>query len=133
MGFNCERCHGSGLAGGQNLFNNTIVPVPDLTTVCGGAAFGHPAIEGLDDVVQTIARGRQGTDMPSWSVQFSGAMDDQQVEDVVNYLLSIQRVPKSQNKCLPGAAASPSASPAAPSPATSPGGGSASQSPSPSA
>jgi hypothetical protein len=113
MGFNCERCHGSGLAGGQNLFNNTIVPVPDLTTVCGGAAFGHPAIEGLDDVVQTIARGRQGTDMPSWSVRFAGAMHDQMINDVVNYILSIQTVPDDQNVCLGSGTAAAAPTPAA--------------------
>jgi mono/diheme cytochrome c family protein len=122
MGFNCVRCHGDGLAGGQNLFNGTIVPVPDLTTVCGGAAFGHPAIESLDDVVQTIARGRQGTDMPSWSVRFAGAMHDQMINDVVNYILSIQDVPDDQNVCLgsPAAAAAPTpvATPSAPIEAT---------------
>lgn len=120
LGFNCERCHGPNLAGGQNVFNQRVVPVPNLQTVCGGAAFGHPLIQSLDDVVTTIAEGRPNTDMPSWSVRFAGAMDDEQINDVVNYLLSIQKVPEEQNVCTNPAAGSPS--PAA-SPTTSPGGG----------
>jgi hypothetical protein len=100
LGFNCERCHGSGLHGGENVFNGAIVPVPNLQTVCGGKATGHPLIKGLDDVINTISQGREGTDMPSWSVRFAGAMDDQQINDLVNYLLSIQKVPDKQNVCL---------------------------------
>jgi Cytochrome c len=100
LGFNCERCHGRGLTGGQNVYNGAIVSVPDLTTVCGGQATGHPQITSLDDVVNTIAQGRPGTDMPSWSVRFAGAMDDQQINDLVNYILSIQEVPDAQNVCL---------------------------------
>jgi hypothetical protein len=132
LGFNCERCHGPGLHGGLNVFNGSVVIVPNLQTVCGGAAFGHPLIKSLDDVVNTIAQGRDGTDMPSWSVRYKGAMDDQQIEDVVNYLLAIQgpigHVPDDQNVCLhpqtsPAPSASPSASAsggASPSPSTSP-------------
>jgi cytochrome c553 len=115
LGFNCVRCHGPGLHGGQNLYNSNVVAVPDLRIACNHLT--------IDQIVQTIAQGRPGTDMPSWSVQFAGAMDDQQIEDVLNYILSIQKVPKAQNKCLPGAAASPSASPgasASPSGAASP-------------
>jgi cytochrome c len=108
LGFNCQRCHGPGLQGGQNVFNGTVVPVPNLQTVCGGAAFGHSLIKSLQDVVDTIAQGRSGSDMPSWSVRFAGAMDDQQINDVVNYLVSIQKVPKDKNVCTNPAAASPS-------------------------
>jgi hypothetical protein len=110
LGFNCQRCHGPNLHGGQNVFNGAVVPVPNLQTVCGGAAFGHPLIKSLLDVVNTIAQGRSGSDMPSWSVRFAGAMDDQQINDVVNYLISIQKVPKGQNLCTNPAAASPSPS-----------------------
>jgi cytochrome c len=110
LGFNCERCHGRGLGGGQNVFNNGIVPVPNLQTACGGTEFGHPQITSLQDVITTIAEGRTGTDMPSWSVRFAGAMDDQQINDLVNYILSIQKVPPDKNICInpPSAAATPS-------------------------
>jgi hypothetical protein len=38
--------------------------------------------------------------MPSWSVRFAGAMDDQQIQDLVNYILSIQKEPKDKNLCI---------------------------------
>ena len=100
IGFNCVRCHGAGLKGGRNFFNGSFVTVPNLTTVCGGAAYNHALIKSLDDVITTIANGRENTDMPSWSVREKGAMDDQQIQDLINYLLSIQVVPKNKNICL---------------------------------
>jgi hypothetical protein len=124
LGFNCERCHGPGLHGGQNVFNGNVVVVPNLQTVCGGAKYGHPLITSLDDIVNTIAQGRDGTDMPSWSVKFKGAMDDQQINDIVNYLLSIQKVPYRDNLCInPNAGATPTPAPTATaSPSNSPSG-----------
>ena len=68
-------------------------PFPNLQTVCGGPKYGHAQIHSLTDVVNTIAEGRTGTDMPSWSVKFAGSLDDQQINDIVNYILSIQKVP----------------------------------------
>ena len=112
LGFNCERCHGQGLTGGQNFFNGNIVPVPDLTTVCSRLT--------VEQIVQTIAEGRPGTDMPSWSVRFAGAMDDQQIADLLNYIISIQNVPDAQNKCTnpQAAAGTPSPSPGGEAPPT---------------
>lgn len=100
IGFNCQRCHGVGLGGGRNVFNGDIVPVPNLQTVCGGEKTGHALIKGLSDVITTIAQGRASTDMPSWSVRYAGAMDDQQINDLVNYILSIQKVPAKENVCV---------------------------------
>jgi mono/diheme cytochrome c family protein len=100
LGFDCQRCHGPGLGGGLNVFNGKIIQVPNLQTVCGGPSTGHPLIKSLDDVINTISQGRKGADMPSWSVRFAGAMDDQQINDLVNYILSIQKVPDKDNVCL---------------------------------
>jgi mono/diheme cytochrome c family protein len=122
LGFNCERCHGPGLHGGQNFYNGAFVPVPNLRTVCARLT--------IDQIVQTIAQGRPGTDMPSWSVKFAGAMDDQQINDVVNYILSIQEVPPTKSLCLHPELASPAAGGASPTPAAA--GGSPSPAPSPS-
>jgi hypothetical protein len=100
-GIGCVRCHGDNptLGGGHNLFNNVLVTVPNLRTVCGGATFGHPLIHNVVDVRNTIMQGRPGTDMPSWSVRFAGALDDQQIQDLVEYLVSIQEVPFKDNVC----------------------------------
>jgi cytochrome c553 len=112
LGFNCERCHGPGLTGGQNIYNSRVVPVPNLQTVCERLT--------VDQIVTTISEGRQGTDMPSWSVRFAGAMDDQQINDLLNYILFLNRnIPEESNICInppqPGATPSPTASPS-PSP-----------------
>jgi len=103
LGVGCVRCHGSNptLGGGVNLYNGVRVNVPPLVDVCAGPNNPiHSAITNIDDLKQTIMRGRPGTDMPSWSVRFSGALDDQQIQDLVNYIVSIQKdVKDSENVC----------------------------------
>src|SRR6266511_1896283 len=62
----------------------------------------HSAIRNRGSLRQTIMRGRDGTDMPSWSVRFKGALDDQQIQDIVEYIISIQDpklVPPELNVC----------------------------------
>src|SRR5712691_10130369 len=125
LGVGCVRCHGPELRGG--------VPIPlvsngktsyflskDLTTVCGGAAMGHTLIKSVDDITATIEQGRPLTPMPSWSIKYQGALDDQQINDIVSYIVSINRktVPFAENVCTNPAAAKAAASPSA-SPTTS--------------
>ncbi len=102
-GIGCVRCHGDNppLGGGHNLFNGLLVDVPNLRTVCGGANVNppHGLIHNVVDVRNTIMQGRPGTDMPSWSVRFAGALDDQQIQDLVEYIVSIQDVPFKFNVC----------------------------------
>ena len=40
--------------------------------------------------------------MPSWSIRYNGALDDQQINDIVTYLveMSSKNVPFDQNVCL---------------------------------
>ncbi|MFL5737433.1 MAG: c-type cytochrome [Actinomycetota bacterium] len=125
-GIGCVRCHGIQLTGGQNLYNGSVVQVPNLTTVCGGASTGHPLIKSVDDIYTTIEQGRN--DMPSWSIRFAGALDDQQVQDIVLYLISIQKVPYKDNVCINPAAAAAAATPSAAAPSASSGSGSGSSS-----
>jgi mono/diheme cytochrome c family protein len=89
-GVGCVQCHGADLTGGVIIGPDGETPrtVPNLTTVCAGPFAGHPAIHGLDDVYTTIEQGRG--QMPSWSVRFDGALNDQQINDIVTYILSIQ-------------------------------------------
>jgi mono/diheme cytochrome c family protein len=102
-GVGCVQCHGDDLTGGviMNTQTNTPVATPNLTTVCGGPFAGHPLIYGLRDVYTTIEQGRAL--MPSWSVRYEGALNDQQINDIVTYIVSIQdedAVPFEQNVCL---------------------------------
>ena len=40
--------------------------------------------------------------MPSWSIRYQGALDDQQINDIVNYLvyMSSKNVPYNDNICV---------------------------------
>lgn len=101
-GVGCVQCHGSELQGSRilNTETQTVVPTPNLQTVCGGPYTGHPRIYGMRDIVTTIEQGR-GL-MPSWSIRFEGALGDQQINDLLNYLISIQdeeQVPFEKNLC----------------------------------
>jgi len=125
-GFGCARCHGEQAQGGTVPFTTADgelipdYPVPPLRDVCGGASTNHPLITGVEDIRTTIMEGREGTPMPSWSVRFAGPMNDQQIQDLITYLVSIneENVPYEQNVCTnpqagtatpaPGPDASPS-------------------------
>jgi mono/diheme cytochrome c family protein len=101
-GFGCARCHGPEGAGGQTVpFMDGFVNPPPLNDVCGGETTGHPLIKSLDDIRATIEEGREGTPMPSWSVEFEGAMNDQQIDDLLNYIITIQKeIPEKENVCI---------------------------------
>jgi mono/diheme cytochrome c family protein len=132
-GYNCVRCHGAELRGG--VIAAGVTPTgevnyaypPNLTTVCGGPFTGHLLIKSLADIYTTIEEGRNV--MPSWSIKFNGPMDDQQINDVVNYLvyLSSKNVPYNENVCINPDAVTAAASPnPSPPPATPTPSGSAS-------
>jgi mono/diheme cytochrome c family protein len=91
----CSRCHGPEAEGGvvQRYVTPGVkdakpadVPAPNLREI----ASRHP-----DEDVATVAwtaiqKGRPPTPMPTWGVRYGGPMNDQQITDLVNYLLSIQ-------------------------------------------
>ena len=100
LGVGCVRCHGPELTGGVIIAEGEPAFPPDLTTVCGGPNTGHEAIYSTEDIYQVIAEGRNA--MPSWSIRFEGALDDQQINDIVVYLveLSSENVAPEDNVCL---------------------------------
>jgi mono/diheme cytochrome c family protein len=109
-GVGCVQCHGPELQGGQNRFQGNVVAVPALNNVCSRLT--------TEQIVQTVEEGREGTDMPSWSIRFAGSLNDQQIQEIVNYIISInlENVPEDQNKCLDptiGTTPSPEESPGA--------------------
>jgi mono/diheme cytochrome c family protein len=101
LGVGCVRCHGPDLTGGIIQAGANYYFPPDLTTVCGGPSTGHAAIYSIDDIYQVIAEGRPPA-MPSWSIRFEGALDDQQINDIVVYLvdLSSENVSIEENVCV---------------------------------
>jgi len=91
----CARCHGPEAEGG--VVKRYVTPgvkdakpadvqAPNLHEIYSR----HP-----DEDVATVAwtaiqKGRPPTPMPTWGVRYGGPMNDQQITDLVNYLLSIQ-------------------------------------------
>lgn len=102
LGVGCVRCHGPELTGGIIPLGEGFAFPPNLTTVCGGPSAGHAAIFSIDDIYQVISEGRADRGMPSWSIRFEGALDDQQINDIVVYLVEVssKNVPFEQNVCL---------------------------------
>ena len=125
LGIGCVRCHGPELRGGVITSGTGYSYPPDLTTVCGGPSTGHALIKSLADIYTTIQQGRGS--MPSWSIRYQGALDDQQIIDMVNYLvfMSSENVPFEDNICTNPEAVkavnSPSAAPPGASGATGAG------------
>ena len=55
----------------------------------------------MKDIYTVLYQGR-GI-MPSWSLRFAGALQDQQINDILNYVVSIQdetKVPFEHNVCI---------------------------------
>ena len=110
LGIGCVRCHGPELKGGTiiqigvDAATGAVKPgyPPNLSTVCGGPFTGHPQIWDVSDIQGTLVNGRISAGMPSWSIREAGALDDQQINDLVNYLVwySSKNVPFSENICL---------------------------------
>ncbi len=110
LGIGCTRCHGPELKGGTVIqigvdpVTGAVIPgrPANLSTVCGGPFTGHPQIWDVSDIQGTLVNGRASLGMPSWSIREAGALDDQQINDLVNYLVwySSKNVPFSENICL---------------------------------
>ena len=101
LGVGCVRCHGPELRGGVIQFREGYAYPPNLTNICEGNLNGaHPQIATVDDIYQVIEEGRSA--MPSWSIRFDGALTDQQINDIVVYLIdmSSENVPFEDNICL---------------------------------
>ena len=106
LGVGCVRCHGPNLTGGVIAYQGGYAYPPNLTNICAGnlGTPPHPAIASLNDIYQVIQQGRGA--MPSWSIRYNGALDDQQINDIVMYLvnMSSKNIPYSENICLNPAA-----------------------------
>jgi mono/diheme cytochrome c family protein len=91
----CSRCHGDQAQGGTvkrfvapgtKNAEPRDVPAPDLREIHSR----HPDEDVAKVAWDTIQQGRPGTPMPTWGVRYGGPMNDHQITDIVNYLLSIQ-------------------------------------------
>jgi mono/diheme cytochrome c family protein len=102
-GIGCARCHGDDATGGSNTFLNSVTGLeqtskaPDLTTVFrryNPPPTGYKTSRAF--IMETIERGRtngilgDGDDMPTWGQTYGGPLTNQQINDVIDYLQSIQ-------------------------------------------
>jgi mono/diheme cytochrome c family protein len=91
----CARCHGPEAEGGTVKRYVTPgvkdakpadVQAPDLREIHSR----HPDEDPGAVAWEAIQKGRPPSPMPTWGVRYGGPMNDQQITDLVNYLLSIQ-------------------------------------------
>ncbi len=91
----CARCHGPDAQGG--VVKRYVTPgvknakpadvqAPNLHEIYSR----HPDEDVASVAWTAIQKGRPPTPMPTWGVRYGGPMNDQQITDLVNYLLSIQ-------------------------------------------
>lgn len=94
----CAGCHGASGGGGTA---SLVIP-EDLADPKGDkekVTWQAPALNTVllkfppEQVAQIITYGRPGTPMPGWGLAGKGALNDQSVDDLVNYLKTIQLSP----------------------------------------
>jgi mono/diheme cytochrome c family protein len=107
--FGCQDCHGPEGVGGSARYTLTL-PDGSFRTVVWKA----PALNSVlsrfstEEVRRILVYGRPQTPMPAWGVEGGGPMNDQQIDDLVAYIESIQLSPeelKKENAALTDGAA----------------------------
>jgi mono/diheme cytochrome c family protein len=110
----CATCHGAAGVGGNSQF--TIIdhttgkptPVayaePPLRLAVARYTAAGMQIDAIKQQLRdAIERGRPNTPMPTWGLSFGGPLNSQAVDDVLNYILSIQVSVAPLEKDLTGA------------------------------
>lgn len=86
--FGCFNCHGAGGSGGSAAYIEKRTGVSTL--------WAAPSLDDVffryspEEVNFWVTYGRANTPMPAWGVVGGGAMNEAQVQDIVNYLQTIQ-------------------------------------------
>ncbi|HEV8623450.1 MAG TPA: c-type cytochrome [Acidimicrobiia bacterium] len=97
----CARCHGAKAEGGAATYLLQPTEPGELAKTVSWTA---PPLNDVllrfsrDEVTQIITYGRPGTPMPAWGLAGGGPLPDQPIEDLVNYLQSIQLTPEQSQK-----------------------------------
>ena len=72
---NCSSCHGKGAVGGSAPVLNSQEFLKNTTDA---------------QIANLIAGGVPGTEMPAWSLAFSGTLTDEQIRQITTYLRSLE-------------------------------------------
>jgi mono/diheme cytochrome c family protein len=90
----CASCHGTDAGGGSAPNPDPDIsapwPAPSLDNIVARYAENPNVTDIRGFMLQTIKQGRPGTPMPAWGAFYGGPYIDMQVENIVEYLLSIQ-------------------------------------------
>jgi len=96
--YGCETCHGVEGVGGSALYTLSDPSKPDAPA--RQVQWTAPPLNTAllryrpEEIKTIITYGRAGTPMPPWGVLGGGALNDQQIEDLISYIGSIQLNPK---------------------------------------
>ena len=80
-GANCASCHGPNGEGGFAATDPNW-PAPPLDN-----EFARYTV---DEITQIIKQGRPGTPMPAWGTEYGGPLNDQKIDDVIDFLQTLQ-------------------------------------------
>ncbi len=95
-GFNCAFCHGGMEASGNVIEYNLPQPDGSVDVVNWRA----PSLDTVllrysrEEVLYILTYGRPGTPMPAWGTEGGGPLNDQQLQNLVDYLETIQLTPE---------------------------------------
>lgn len=102
---NCTTCHGTDAGGGSASSPDVAAPwpAPALNNIAARYKDNENVLDIEEFMLDTVKQGRQGTPMPAWSTLYGGALNDQQIEQIVTYLLSIQTEETEEPQAMTGA------------------------------
>ena len=90
---NCAQCHGADGTGGgaaSPYDPEDSWPAPDLTTIAARYENNPNITDVREYVVNTLEKGRPGSPMPIWGAAYGGPWNDQQIEEVADWIMSRQ-------------------------------------------
>lgn len=99
----CAACHGVNLEGGSAPHPNPEVeaawPAPALNNIVARYADTEVVTDVREFILLTLIHGRAGTPMNAFSVANGGVYSDNQLEQIVTYILSVQtgEIPEAQS------------------------------------
>ncbi len=86
---NCAECHGGDGGGGAapSPYSDASWPAPSVTNIVER----YEESENVDDMrlflTEVLERGRPGTPMPQWGQAYQGPLTDQEIRDIVDWIL----------------------------------------------
>ena len=96
--YGCENCHGGEGVGGEAIYTISDPANPDAPP--RQVKWQAPALDTVmlryrrEEVRNILVYGRAGTPMPGWGVEGGGALTDQQIDELLDYLEHIQLDPE---------------------------------------